>query len=155
MHNLKTAQISFFISMNVFYSNACFHFSGNKLGYLHLKDFLKHKCALYLKQSLTPPQCKIVVINCTLTHSIAVEIGLWLTIPTLKDNTLCHFCSNSVVDNEAYFVLECPLYNSIRDNFQSLFENVVLGSLKSFNWTIKLILTSISQRLTHSVTLGK
>ena len=29
-------------------------------------------------------------------------------------------------------MLECPLYNSIRDKFQSLFENVVLGSLKSF-----------------------
>ena len=30
-------------------------------------------------------------------------------------------------------MLECPLYNSIRDTrFQSLFEKVVLGSLESF-----------------------
>ena len=29
------------------------------------------------------------------------------------------------------FVLECPLYNPIRDKFASLVENVVLGSLKS------------------------
>ena len=29
-------------------------------------------------------------------------------------------------------MLECPLYNSIRDKFPSLFENVVPGSLKSF-----------------------
>jgi hypothetical protein len=31
-----------------------------------------------------------------------------------------------------HFVLECPLYNSIRDKFQSLFERVELGSLTSF-----------------------
>jgi hypothetical protein len=131
MHNLKTAQISF-LSMHVIYINACFHLSGKKLGYLHLKEFLKHKCALYLKQSLTPPHCKIVVTNCTSTHSIAIEIKLWLTIPTSKDNSLCHFCSNNAADNEAYFVLECPLYNFIKDKFQSLFEKVVIGSLKSF-----------------------
>lgn len=32
--------------------------------------------------------------------------------------------------NEAHFVLQCPLYNPIRNMFPSLFENVVLGSLK-------------------------
>ena len=29
-------------------------------------------------------------------------------------------------------MLECPLYNPIRDKFPSIFENVVLGSLQSF-----------------------
>jgi hypothetical protein len=29
-------------------------------------------------------------------------------------------------------MLKCPLYNSIRDKFPSLFENVILGSLESF-----------------------
>ena len=38
----------------------------------------------------------------------------------------------ALIEIEAHFVLECPLYNSIRDEFPSLFENVVLGSLKSF-----------------------
>ena len=49
-----------------------------------------------------------------------------------RDNRLCHFYSYNVVENEVDFVLECPLYNPIRDKFSSLFENVVLGSLKSF-----------------------
>ena len=31
-----------------------------------------------------------------------------------------------------HFVLECPLYNSIREKFQSLLERVVFGSLTSF-----------------------
>ena len=68
----------------------------------------------------------------TSNHRLAIEIGRWSTIPISRDNRLCHFCSYNVVENEAHFVLECPLYNSIRDKFQSLFENVVLGSLKSF-----------------------
>ena len=37
-------------------------------------------------------------------------------------NRLCHFCSYTVVEKEAHFVLECPPYNFIRDKFQSLLE---------------------------------
>ena len=29
-------------------------------------------------------------------------------------------------------MLECPIYNFVRDKFQSLFENLILGSLQSF-----------------------
>ena len=29
-------------------------------------------------------------------------------------------------------MLECPLYNTIRDRFPSLFQNATLGNLKSF-----------------------
>ena len=36
-----------------------------------------------------------------------------------------------VVEIEANFVLECPLYNLILDKFPSLIHNLVLGSLKS------------------------
>ena len=38
----------------------------------------------------------------------------------------------NVVENEAHFVLECPLHNPIGEKFKSLFEKVVLGSLKYF-----------------------
>ena len=31
------------------------------LDYLYLKDFLKYECELYLKQPLTPIECKIIV----------------------------------------------------------------------------------------------
>ena len=42
---------------------------------------------------------------------------------------ICHFYSYNVIENEAHFVLECPLYNFSRIEFRSLFENVVLRSL--------------------------
>jgi hypothetical protein len=48
---------------------------------------------------------------------------------------LCHFgFFNTTIENEAHNcvgVLECPLYNPITCKFSSLFENVVLGTLKS------------------------
>ena len=65
-------------------------------------------------------------------HRIAMEIGRWLNIPISRDNISCHFCSYNVVEIEPHFVLRYPLYNPIRDKFHSLFENVILGSLKSF-----------------------
>ena len=42
------------------------------------------------------------------------------------------FCSYTAIENEAHFVLECPLNNPIRDKFPSRFENVVPRSLKCF-----------------------
>ena len=103
-----------------------------KLDYLHLKDFLKYECELYLQQLLTPSQRKIIVAYRTSNHRLAIETGWWTTIPISRDIRLCHFCSYNAIEHEAHCVLQCPLYNPIRDKFQSLFENVVSGSFKSF-----------------------
>ena len=40
--------------------------------------------------------------------------------------------ASDAIENEARLVLECPLYNPIKDKFPSLFENVIIRSLKSF-----------------------
>ena len=109
-----------------------FHLSRKKPYYLYLKNFLKYECELYLKQSLTPPQHKIIMAYCTSNHWLIIEIGQWTIIPTSRDTRLCHFCSCNAVENETHFMSECLLYNPIRDKFSSLFENVVLGSFKSF-----------------------
>lgn len=59
-------------------------------------------------------------------------MGRWSTIPIItRDNRLRHFYSCNVLKNETHFVLEYPLYNPLRDKFQSHSEKVV-GSLKSF-----------------------
>ena len=41
--------------------------------------------------------------------------------PISRDSRVCHFCSYNVVEIEAHFVLESPLYNSVRDKSRSLF----------------------------------
>lgn len=45
---------------------------------------------------------------------------------------LCYFCSYNVVENEAHFILEYPLYNSSIDRLPSLFQILVVGSLRSY-----------------------
>ena len=62
--------------------------------------------------------------------------------------------SYDAVENGAHFVLDCPFITSLDISFSSLFENVALGSFKSFfKCTIKLTLASISRRLMHFATL--
>ena len=40
-----------------------FHYTRKKLVYLHLKDFLSYGCELYLKQPLTPPNTKLLLLT--------------------------------------------------------------------------------------------
>ena len=97
----------------------------------HLKGFLNYECEEYLKQPFTPPHYRIVVAYYTSNHRLVIEIGRWLTILISKDNKLCHFFSQNV-GIEAHFVVECPLYNFIRDRFSFMLQHVVLSSLKCF-----------------------
>ena len=91
---------------------------------IHLNDFLKYKCELYLKQPFTPPQRNIIVAYCTSNYRLAIEIGWWTITPISSDTRLCHVCFYDTFENEAQFMLKCPLYNPIRDKFPSVFENV-------------------------------
>ena len=93
---------------------------------------LKYECELYMKQPLTPCQRNIIAAYHTLNHRLAIETGRWTITPISRDTKVCHFFSHIAVENEAHFALVCPLYNPFRDKFPSKFENVVLGSLKSF-----------------------
>jgi hypothetical protein len=58
--------------------------------------------------------------------------------------------STDAVENGAHFVLECPLYNPI-EKFPSIFENVILRSLKSFFQLDQFV--DINFYLTHPTTL--
>ena len=111
-----------------------FHLFEKKLDYLHLKDFLKYECELYLKQSLTPPQRKIIAAYRTSNHTLVIETGRWMSIPIPRNTRLCHFCSYNTIEKMRHISCwnEYTLYNPIRDKFPSLFENFVLGSRKSF-----------------------
>ena len=79
-------------------------------------------------KKLTPTQPNIIVAYHTSGYRLVIEIGWWSTIPIPRDNKYCHFCAYNVVENKAHFLLECPLL----DISFLLFENVILGSLKSF-----------------------
>ena len=55
--------------------------------------------------------------------------GMLIVAPSTLDYAT--FCSYNVIENEAHFVLENPLYKPNRDKFPTQFENIVQGSLKS------------------------
>ena len=106
------------------------HLSRKKLYYFHLDLNTDVDCTWsnhwdhHNSRSLLPTTSQII--------DLPLKIGRRSTLPTSRDNRLCHFCSYNKVENEVDFVSECPLFNPVRDHFSSLFENVVLGSLKSF-----------------------
>ena len=63
-----------------------------------------------LKQSLTPPQCKMIVAHHTSNHKLATEIERSSTIPIPRDDRLCHLISSyNGVKNEAQCVGMCPI----------------------------------------------
>ena len=103
-----------------------FHLTRKKLDYLHLKNFVNYACESYLKQLLTPPQHKILP---HLNHILVIEIGR-RSISLISRDT--NFALKLQMKMRHTFVLWCPLYNSIRDRFSFLFQNVSLGSLESF-----------------------
>ena len=92
-----------------------FHLSRKKLDHPHLKDFLKCEYEQHMKQLLTPPTTQDVYH--TSNHRLAIETRRWSTIPVSGDYRLCHVCPYNVVENEAHFVGEYPLYNRIIDKF--------------------------------------
>ena len=96
-HSMLSRRLSFLIN-----KWNPFHLSGKKLDNIHLKDFLKHECELYLKQPLIPSQCKIVVAYRTSNHGLAIETIQRLTNPTPRDNRFCRSCFYNIVENKAY-----------------------------------------------------
>lgn len=76
--------------------------------------------------------CKVEVQIITLT----IEINLTTFSKLLVYPMLYPNCSYNVAENKAHFVMECPLYNAVRDKLPSIFENVVLGGILKFFLTL-------------------
>jgi hypothetical protein len=55
-------------------------------------------------------------------HSLAIEMGRYNKPFTPTEERYCKDCLNQV-KNENYFLLYCPLYNCIRESFQSILKN--------------------------------
>jgi hypothetical protein len=90
-----------------------------------------------------------------------VQLENGVTSPCIlisRDNKLCQIYYENIIENEAHFLSERPLYKSIKDGFPAPVQNVVLGRLECWlpsDWTIKLILASILHRSLHCLVLGK
>ena len=106
---------------------------GKKLDHLHLKRvFSNTKVYCTWTNHWQRPNTRSLLLTAPRTTDLPLELDGGPQPLFFRGNILCHFCCSNVFENEAHFELECLQYNSIRDEFQSLFENVVLWSLKSF-----------------------
>jgi hypothetical protein len=52
-----------------------FHLPRKKLDYLYFKDLFKYKCELHLKQPLTPPQRKIMMLTASQITSLSLKLS--------------------------------------------------------------------------------
>ena len=55
-------------------------------------------------------------------HSLAIETGRYCKPKILANERFCKFCKDQVED-EIHFLLHCPLYKDIRENY-SIFKKV-------------------------------
>ena len=108
------------------------HRSSQLCSSIHLKDFLNMDVNCTWSNHLLQHNARSFLPTAPWNNRLAIEIGWWMIIHILRTTRLCHFCSYNTIENEANFMLECPMYNPIRDKFPSLFENVVPRSMKSF-----------------------
>lgn len=103
-------------------------FGANFKNLSHYK--VDHFPSLKEETNLPPPQgYTITQGQCSLQHlstylRIAIETRQWSPIPCPRDTKLYHFCSYNAIQNNEHL--------PIREEFSSLLENAVLGSLKSF-----------------------
>ena len=153
--NPTTSKITLMISRSLYLlRNRTLLISQEETRLPHFKDFLKYKCDLHLKPPLPPPHCKIIVANCTWKHRLGVKTGWLSTIPISRDNRLCHFCSYNTVEMRHTLCWSVPYITPLEISFHHYLRLQYQGaSSLSFNWIIKLTLTSISWRLLYSATL--
>ena len=51
----------------------------------------------------------------TSNHNLAIELGRYTN--TLTDDRICVFCSLNAIESEEHMLLNCTLYNSLRNHF--------------------------------------
>ena len=110
-----------------------FHLLGKKTRLLPPQGFyLKYECELYLKQPWLRHNTRSMLPTTPRTIDLPLKLNNeWISL-SLEILDYAIFFFYNIVKNEAYFVLECPSHNPIRDKIPSIFENVVPKNLKSF-----------------------
>ena len=63
------------------------------------------------------------------SHALHTEIGRWEVPKTPWMERICHLCDNVNIEDENYFLLECPAYTHIKSHFRNLCCNTHLPSL--------------------------
>ena len=67
----------------------------------------------------------------TNSHELLSETRHWEIPKTPWHERICHLCDTKRVEDEKNFLLECPMYNQIRFQFQNICHNTNLPNFLS------------------------
>ena len=130
LFNLNTLDIShveFTKEMHNYYSNKIMnqltHIRNNETGKLRfyskivsnfvMQTYLTFNINKYLRSNLTKLRLS--------AHSLAIETGRYCKPIIPANERFCFSCKNKVED-ECHFLIECPLYDILRDKFFTIFD---------------------------------
>ena len=106
--------------------------------YTQINDFKIH-------QSL----CKLIIS----AHSLRIEKARYDQYRLDRSERLCQYCSLEKIENEQHFLLECPLYNTLRHDFIEKVESHC-SNFSSLNNSSKFIWLLTNENLTVLKELG-
>ena len=107
-----------------------FHLTRMRLDYFQLKDFVNYEWELLLKQLLTTPQQSLVSIPPQILM-LPLKLGNDRLSQSLGWKFYVNYALSWLWKMRHTSFWECLIHISIKTIIPSLFENVVLGSLKS------------------------
>ena len=97
----------------------------------YYKEVIHHnledqKC-LYI---LTSVKKKINIAKIrTNSHELKSETWRWTIPKTPWDERICHLCDTKRVEDEVHFLIECHVYNNIREHFENIYYNTDLPNI--------------------------
>ena len=65
------------------------------------------------------------------SHSLEIESGRHKRPKTPVENRLCTVCDLNIVEDEVYFLLECPLYNNPRNYYLKMLVSYIVNLIIS------------------------
>ena len=73
------------------------------------------------------------------THKLEIEVGRYSRPPTKAEERFCKICDTKNVEDEKHFLLECKIYDNIRNKFLTQIREKFpfisnLENLELFNW---------------------
>ena len=95
--------------------------NSTKLSFYHTfkKEFkLEH----YLTNIKNPSQRRIFTQFRLSNHKLQIEYGRYQNIP--RNERLCKNCDNNTVEDEYHFAFECQNYQTLRNNSNSILQNI-------------------------------
>ena len=115
--------------MSKYYSgkltNQLIHIKNSETGKLRFfsKIYTKFELQNYLTYNINKHICSLLTKFRLSAHSLAIETGRYCKPITPANERFCKACKDKVED-EHHFLIDCPLYNSVRDKFFTLFNQI-------------------------------